>query len=276
MEEKKENSLNLQEMLGSPWLTIVQLLLLMGKYQTQCVFLPIDINVCMINQIHTTHDIYSLVWDSQTNILSFPDLVFNMKDFKNTLKNCDTERFYVIPIVLERYDKETLKKSLHINVLIYDKLTYSLERYEPNGMGTNKKYKPSVLDKKLKKLFEELFQEKEEEKRKIVYYKPISFCPLQGPQVREYLSRTDKSNSIDTGTCSLWSMIYVDKRLSNPTKSRDEIDDIIKNDIKNKNQSFYNFIMNYLKQLNIVSKLLKECKSEKEIMDVLLKNILNL
>ena len=87
------------------------------------------------------------------------------------------------------------------------------------------------------------------------------------------MSRKELSFTIKRGTCSLWSIVYADTRLSYPDLTRHEIHDKILSDINKKNKGMYYFILDYLKNIYKVSQLLRESNSTEQIIQYLIENI---
>lgn len=258
--DETEVSAETEAEIGNLWMYTVQQLMLMVKHQSQCVFFPIPFNPK--NEYHTSkmHE-FILTWNATTKTLSAP-LGLTQEDFFNAMETCETDKFVVIPISLITSD------SGHANILIYDKQDHSLERYEPNGVETPSKYFPEQLDEAIADFF--LFYD-----YKVEYYPPEYFCPRKGLQYLEhYQSRPDFKYAINRGTCSLWTFVYADTRLSNPTKDRKEIHDIVIQNIKDKDKSMYAFIVKYLKTLKKVADELKNSdKSEESYEKILMENI---
>ena len=267
MDEKETKYL--EEIMGTPWIFIVQLLLLAAKHQDTCVFMPIDINEITIKLPYTFYSYFSLTWNGDINTLSAPDML-DLKKFIDLLRDCSNnyeKRYVVIPLNLAK----TLKtRSGHSNILIYDKETHSIERYEPNGKTTPTGFNTVEMDEKIMKLFSYIFKKDD---KQITYYKPESFCPIKGPQYIEHMSRKELLFTIKRGTCSLWSIAYTDARLSYPDLTRHEIHDKMLRDITKSDKKMYYFILDYLKNIYKVSQLLRESNSTDQIIQYLLENI---
>lgn len=266
-DEKK--SQELEKVMGTPWIFIVQLLMLMAKHQETCIILPLDINEFTTKIQYKQFSSFCLTWNSTFNKLE-PPYGMETKKYVQTVRKCTEEhkQFTVIPLTMEKMSKDMNKREGgHQVFLIYDKLSNSLERYEPNGMESPHGYQVEDMDKKIKILFSYIFN------TDLTYYKPDSFCPKQGPQYIEFLSRKELPYAFTKGTCSLWSAVYVDTRLSNPTLTRMQIHDKIINNIKKNDRNMYNYIVDYLKNIYGIAKLLRQSTSSDEITDILIKNL---
>jgi hypothetical protein len=267
---KKEDLEHLEEILGTPWICIVQLLMLNAKHQDSCIFLPFEINPLSIHIKHKSVSFFSLTWDASLNAL-YPPSMLSLKKFINMLRECSENnegKYVVIPLLLENGSQP----SGHFNVLIYDKEEKSVERYEPNGMITPAGYNTEEMDKKIVKFLSHVFLH--DYRKEITYYKPEAFCPRKGVQYLEHMSRKDLEHLpfvIKRGTCSLWSIVYADERLSNPDLNRKQIHDKILSNIQNQNTNMYDFILSYLKNIYTVSTLLKSAKTTNEIIQYLTK-----
>lgn len=101
----------------------------------------------------------------------------------------------------------------HANVLIFDTVLKTVDRYDPHGThcsrGSCPKYDQNGVDAYLKKEFKKILPE----------YKFIDFsvaCPNIGPQI--------KGEKIDrSGYCVTWSLMFTVLRIINPGKTPDEI-----------------------------------------------------
>lgn len=101
----------------------------------------------------------------------------------------------------------------HANVLIFDTVSKTIDRYDPHGthcaQGACPSYDQNGVDAYLKKEFKKILPE----------YKFIDFsvaCPNIGPQM--------KGEKFDRGGyCVTWSLMFTVLRILNPGKSPDEI-----------------------------------------------------
>ena len=169
------------------------------------------------------------------------------KNFKKRIED-KTKRFIIIPLGIE------LEKGSHANYLIYDKTIKELERFEPYGSSAPYQfdYNPTLLDNILKYKFMELDSE-------IKYFPPSSYMPKIGFQ---YFDVLEGSSYISDpgGFCALWSIWYVDQRLTYSDINRKSLIKKLMKSIKTKNISFKKIIRNYSKDIvnirdNVLNKL---------------------
>jgi hypothetical protein len=265
---KQKNVPKLPEsLMGTPMMVIVQLLILMAKHYNDCVFLPVNIDTSSVPELFEFGD-HELSWDGDTGKLH-PPLSLGMGRWVEMLRNCTdgSKRFVVMPLTMYYYKDipgKELKKKGHLNILIYDKLTYVLERYEPNGQQTPSGYNSDLLDIKLPKIFKVVF------KTDITYVPPVNFCPPKGLQYLENLTRNEYNQTITRGTCSLWSIVYADIRLTYPNKNRNEIHDLIVTSIRLNKSDLYEFIVDYLNTIARMKLEIEEASSEEEISNIIL------
>ena len=157
-------------------------------------------------------------------------------------------RFIILPLGI------VLKNGSHANYLIYDKILKELERFEPHGGST-----PSGFNYNAKNMDDLLFEYFKSIDQDIKYFRPNEFIPKIGFQIME--SRETKHTRIGDpgGFCALWSIWYVDQRLTYHTYTRDNLIEILFEDIRVRSISYKNMIRNYSR--NIITerdKLLKK------------------
>ena len=272
MEDKK--FINIPEIVSSslakPWLTIIQMKILMEKYKEECIFMPIDLDVYNENVDFKIGD-YELNWVDNEKLV--PPIMLGLKNWMNLLRSCstDSKRFVVMPlsmtVLIEKKNGELDKKG-HLNMLIYDKTNYTLERYEPNGQQTPKRYNTVLLDQKLKQIFGIVFNNKN-----IILLSPLDFCPIQGPQYIETITRREYKQPITKGSCGLWSFVYADTRLSFPDKNRTDVQHLILDEIQNNSPDLYSFIIKYLTDIVNISIEILGASSKEEINNILIRSV---
>lgn len=128
------------------------------------------------------------------------------RHLKKYIDECQ-ERFFYIYVSLNT------DEGGHANVVIYDKLTYELERFEPHG-GQDFFLN---LDLWIEYIFWTNYIPISN------YFKPSDFCPRIGLQ-----SRQEEFNDELFGYCQPWSTFYTINRILNPELSRKEIVDLFK------------------------------------------------
>jgi hypothetical protein len=107
---------------------------------------------------------------------------------------------------------------VHANVLIYDKDSHEIERFDSIGPSVHANYNTEALDAKLRELFES-------QRGKILpadykYIRPHDFCPVELFQYKEM----DEISVEDTrGNCAVWRAWYIDIRLANPNVLRQHL-----------------------------------------------------
>lgn len=155
------------------------------------------------------------------------------KGFWKALDKCKgSRRFVIFPFGFTCANGEG-----HANYLVYDVKTKHLERFEPYGHNPDKCIDAPGLDDAIK----ELLQTKWEIKR---YYKPLDYMPKLGLQTLQKREGEEKSND-PVGFCSVWAAWYADLRLANPDMSRKEVIDKATKDLKNRPETFTEFVRNY-------------------------------
>ena len=220
--------INKTEYVGYPDIEYNAILYLLKKHKS-CTVLPNKIDVNRIKFVD-----FQLRWmcDNNKRILAKP------KYFGQKLKKCYNAHTRFIFVLLSMTNKYTCSKSNnqgHLNVIIYDRIEKSIERFEP--MGNSNRFE--IYSKKLDNIILNLFG-------KYIpilsYYSPLDFCPALSFQSLEIKSDTLQGDP--GGFCSAWSLWYLDLRLSNPTLSREKIVSFALNKISILG-SFKNFIRNY-------------------------------
>ena len=132
--------------------------------------------------------------------------------FKERLQDCNykTKRFIFINLTFDFVD------TAHAGALIYDRWTKELERFEPHGnwIGVDVNYE--TYDKKILNKF------KNSGIKVKKYITPLSYIPMESLQDIEQ-NNIERLNIDPGGYCAYWSLLYMDKRLSHPDKTRKEI-----------------------------------------------------
>lgn len=148
-------------------------------------------------------------------------------------------RFIIIPLGIE------LQEGSHANMLIYDKTTNELERFEPHGSNHPNKfnYNPMLLDNILQSRFEEI-------DKNIKYFKPADYLPKIGFQIFDLNENTCIKIGDPKGFCVLWSIWYSDMRIQYSDLPRDVLILKIIRTMKENNISFKNMIRDY--SLNVI------------------------
>lgn len=162
--------------------------------------------------------------------------LFMIENFDNNFMNSKT-RFIIIPLGIE------IKENGHANYLIYDKEINEIERFEPHGGRAPFRfdYKPKLLDDKLEEYFKML--------NNITYIRPEKYIPKIGFQIMDTNEFNKDKIGDPLGFCALWSIWFVDYRLSYPSISRKKLVKILFSNIKIKLLSYKNMIRNYSRNI---------------------------
>lgn len=183
--------------------------------------------------------------------------LYLITDFYDQFKKClsKNKQFIIVPIGIE------IEKGRHAGYIIYDKTTNEVERFEPHGSTTppGYYYNPTLLDELLEARFKTIDEN-------IKYISPSKYLPKIGFQLMDVSENKKKRIGDPLGFCALWSIWYVDMKLTYPTTDRQELVNILIRTIKASNVSFRNMIRNYGKYIiEIRDKILK--KSQLDIND---------
>jgi ankyrin repeat protein len=169
---------------------------------------------------------FEIIWLYQT--IFFPTGLDTL--FIKFLKS--TDRYFVIPIGIE------LAQGSHANILIYDKVYNSLERFEPNGSNppNNFYYFPNELDTYIHQYFININDT-------IVYYTPKDSSPqisFQRYEISESISRLFDPR----GYCGAWCAWYAYQRIKSGIIMPRLIPKLLQK-IRGNNIIFKNIIRNY-------------------------------
>lgn len=177
--------------------------------------------------------------------------LYLVEDFYDNFRRCisrNDKRFVIIPLGIE------MRQGSHANYLLYDKKKNEIERFEPHGSTTppGLNYNPSLLDDILEIRFKEINNE-------MKYVRPKDYLPKIGFQLLDVYERNKKKIGDPGGFCALWTIWYVDMRLSYKEMSREVLVKKMIQTIKSQNISFKNLIRNYAKNiLDIRDKILNK------------------
>ena len=220
---------------GSPFYSLVTLLYIKNKFPDSCVIIPFDND----NIDAMKHEDLSIRYNEKKRKVMIP------KKFWNCFYKCNNKRYVVFPFGYSCTDG-----SGHANILIYDNVNRTLERFEPYGnldellTSSNKScFKPNI-DDILFKMFtnKDLIDE---------YFPPSTFIPNTGLQkIQE--DENNMSSKDPGGFCTMWSLFYCDLRLSNPDVDRELLLEYTMKVFKKSNKSLTQFIRDYS---NIVTEL---------------------
>jgi len=131
----------------------------------------------------------------------------------------------------------------HANLLLYDKITHIVERFEPyQAFPSN--LQMEEFDLELEKLFIKIDPELDE----FVGPPNIDFFLKVGLQ-RQQESEGEMKYLDPVGFCQPWTFLYADTRLSFPDQRPESIPDYFKTWVKQNNISLTQFIRNYSQHL---------------------------
>jgi len=177
--------------------------------------------------------------------------LYLVEDFYDNFRRCisrNDKRFVIIPLGIE------MRQGSHANYLLYDKKNNEIERFEPHGSSTppGLNYNPSLLDDILEVRFKEINND-------IRYIRPKDYLPKIGFQLLDVYERNKKKIGDPGGFCALWTIWYVDMRLTYKEMDRSDLVKKMIQTIKSQNISFKNLIRNYAKNiLDIRDKILNK------------------
>jgi ankyrin repeat protein len=132
--------------------------------------------------------------------------------FKEVINNFIKKkyRFFICPLGVE------MKEESHANYIIYDSTTNELERFEPHGARTPKRfnYNPDLMDSAIKQQFNETFKH-------VTLVQPSDYLPKIGYQILDSSESNQYKNIGDPGGfCAIWAIWYADMRLTYPDVPR--------------------------------------------------------
>jgi hypothetical protein len=160
------------------------------------------------------------------------------KDYWSAVKACVRKgtRFITMPIGF------SCPAGGHANMMIYDKETKELERFEPNATMAGHDgdcFDPPGLDDMIKDLFNKNV--------KVGMVKtaipPLGYCPEGFQVIQSY--EGEKLETDPGGWCAVWSAWYAETRLLNPNKTREQVVRLAMNHLEHSPESLTRFIRNY-------------------------------
>lgn len=197
------------------------------------------------NHIKNFRDLF-IHWNCDVNAFRKLDVprFYNSK-IKKFIED-DSQRFLVFPLIL--HDKlkcsETVQTSkvTHTNVIIYDKLNKSLERFDPSN---NNYYDSDTIELVLFNTFANNYNL---DIKKMI--SPTGIClqekGIQGLQEDEvYSNKIKVVLGGNVGFCSMYSLLYLDLRLTYPNKEQSDIIKIIIKKAQEKGISLTQLIVEY-------------------------------
>lgn len=219
------------------------LLYLLRTHKNVCSSL--DINQTYNESLCNFYKSMGLIMNGRCEFLNFEIVwvefkLYTIPNYDETFRKCvkSNSRFIIIPLGIE------LKSGSHSNYLIYDKTKNEIERFEPHGgttpIGFN--YNSQLLDEILSKYFSLLNKD-------IKYIKPEEYIPKIGFQIMESYETNKKRIGDPGGFCALWSIWYVDQRLTYYDMDRKELIKQLFKKIAVGGISYKNMIRNYSRNI---------------------------
>ena len=186
------------------------LLYLSYKFRDQCIIIKPQKNYFESKMLkgNYTDYVYLKYYEKNDDFNYIPD------EFWNKIEDCmaDKKRFIIIRIGIY------FSKGAHANLLIYDTVNKSLERFEPHGAYHDYEKIYQNIDKKILQLFKFNLGSSSIKD----YYKPIDYCPMK---IFQALEKYANKQGDPGGFCAVWCLWYADLRLANPDLSRDKLVD---------------------------------------------------
>lgn len=214
---------------GSEPLIFIGMLQMLKRFSSACILVSKEENI---------NDFGFVSWEcsgiyNRKRVLRFPE--GTTETFTNCINNKNV-RFILIPLLLREAVacEKTVKNPLssmsklnHANLMLYDKQTNMLERFEPYGGSFNSAddYDTDKIDSVLKQSIDNLSDVLLSNgiiTDKIQYVSPFLICPERGHQkIQEGESQQIPSDP--AGFCAAWSIWYANLRLANPNISREKV-----------------------------------------------------
>lgn len=235
-----DNDVNICTFTGSTLDIMIGLIYLLKKFNYACS--TVSKNFVDSKEICKFYSSVGVVMNSRCEFLNFEIIwvhnkIFFSDEFFDNFKKClnkESVKFIIIPIGIE------MREGSHANYLIYDKQNNEFERFEPHGstfpIGLN--YQPELLDTTLKLKLTDIVDD-------FTYYSPKDYLPKIGFQIMDSYETKKKRIGDPGGFCALWSIWYVDMRLTYKDISRKKLVKYMIRNLKEKNVSFRNMIRNY-------------------------------
>jgi hypothetical protein len=164
--------------------------------------------------------------------------------FTDIIKNFNTCMIFELSIVLIQ--------RRHANILFYNNITQTLERYDPHGGWAEEYHQRNNSTKTILKFFKS-------QNIPVKHYKPVLMtCPIMGIQDKEKVTRIgpfklgEKVNNIVNlgGYCKFWSYLMIEMKLNNPNSTIFELELILPEFVKYYNTTLTEYIQNYFLFIN--------------------------
>lgn len=195
--------------------------------------------------IHSYRDLlyelspYLIVWKDKNNYFIDPELDL----YVNKLLISDKIRFIILKLTLLTGPRNT-----HANIIIYDKKTNTVERFDPYGAIPYMDVDDLdiILKKKLKKIFG---------KDNFTYLAPKDYMDIAFQTISNDSEKIVKNLGDPFGYCLAWTFWYLEMRITNPNIHPKALVEISIKKINNTEGSdsiskFITFIRNYANKLD--------------------------
>lgn len=187
------------------------------RHGKECVKLPSN----SLYNIPGSQTSVSLRWIEKNNSISVPE---PNADFWNRFSNCNAYDIIALPFGFNCI------KFGHANYLLMNtkKNPPTLERFESFGQPSGSCIGNADVDTKIEELFRTNLAIYAPHLKDFVYIKPKEFLPyknVQSIQEKEdrWVNRDENRNPV--GFCSVWSLWYIELRITNPDKDPDDLID---------------------------------------------------
>lgn len=183
------------------------LLYVFKKHKNGCI--PLKINISKKDALAFSIGINWTCKNRKRKLYMPQGIVAN---FKKCKAREDVQFIFILLTLI--HPKRCTNKSFeaHANVLIYDKKTNTIERFEPNGCTVNFDiwFEVKEFDKIFSKIAKNQFDSE--------YVSPDICCPFIGPQA---IQESEKLMNITDpgGFCAAWTLWIIEMRMKNPNKS---------------------------------------------------------
>lgn len=240
---KEGPSLDVCTFTGSILDVLIGLIFLIKKHKNVCTTL--GKNHTPNEDMCNFYKSMGLIMNGRCDFLNFEIVWINYKlymidNFSKLFNNCvkSNARFIIVPLGIE------MVSGSHANYLIYDKEIKEIERFEPHGgttpIGFN--YNSQYLDEILVDYFKSIDPD-------IKYINPREYIPKIGFQLMDSQEVNRTRIGDPGGFCALWSIWYVDQRLTYYTYDRKKLIKNLFSNIKAQGASYRNMIRNYARNI---------------------------
>lgn len=235
-------AVDLGKFTGYPEAGIFGLLYLLERHKNVCVFLSdwqafVDIlkesYTTSLDELVLPWTLLGFVWDVKSKTLEHG----NNLDVTTAAQVCTT-RFWVTLLTIINTNG-----AHHANIVLYDTMTRTLERFDP--YDDRRQLKTKALDRALVKLYKEadpLFH-------RLMDSTPFDFVDNKGIQRYQQGEPQSYAGLDPIGFCQPWVFLYADLRLRHPNQIPDTIPYLIRQISERKHEQLTTFIRQYSQEL---------------------------